>query len=158
MASLSIHSLLLQVSLRRSISVFLTAESVRESLQYRWQVLWRAACVRGLLEGVGQFDERGFAESAAHEGDANGQAEGVAGGYGDGRVAGQRGRLRAAANGMVAVHQVDAPGGRTGGHDERVELVLIHDGVDPFLAGKAMVLFKSGQILRIIERGSLFCL
>src|SRR5579859_1632106 len=72
-------------------------------LRLRAQEARRLAGARGLLEGVGQADQLRLAEGTAHEGDAHRQAEDVAGGHAHRRIAGERGRLGAAAEAVVAV-------------------------------------------------------
>src|SRR5579859_5463534 len=97
---------------------------------YRRQIARRVAGAGGLLEGEGELDERRFAESAPHEGDADGQFKGVACRDSDGRVAGQGCWLRAAAEVMIAVDEIDAPCRACRWHDQRVEPVFIHHGID----------------------------
>src|SRR5579875_2133601 len=123
--------------------------------QQRGPVLRRAPRLCGLLKGVGEPDERWLAESPADEGDADWQSEDRSSRHGDDRIASQRRRLRTAAEVVIAVNQIDGPGRSTRRRHQRIQVELIHNRVDPFLAGEPVVFIQGGKILRIAERSCL---
>jgi len=61
----------------------------------------------------------------------------VGGGHSDGRVAGDRGEAGAAAAAAFAVGEVHGRRGPAGKHDQGVELLRVHRGVDALGARKA---------------------
>ena len=75
---------------------------------------------RRLFKSVSQFDERRFAPRAFGEGDAYGQAECEACGYGDVRVARYRRSRRKAAGEMVAVGVIGRPRGAARRRNQRI--------------------------------------
>src|SRR5205807_7602538 len=121
----------------------------RSSSWCRGQVLGRATNLRRLLEGVGEFDESWFAKGSSHEGDADWKIKDVAGRDVDSGIASKRGWLRAASKGGIAVDQVNQPGRTAGGHDQRIELVLVHNRVNAFLSREAAALVVRSEIDRV---------
>ncbi len=84
-----------------------------------------------LLEGVGEPSRRRLAPGAADEREPDRQAGDEPRRDGDARVAGHGGRRRAAADVVVAVHEVDQPGGAAVGATSASSRCSLDDRVEP---------------------------
>ena len=107
----------------------------------------------GLLVRVRDPKERRLAPRAAEEGDAHGEPGHEAHGDADVGVPGDRRRARAAsAVQAVPLDVVRGPGQVHRRRDDRVELVLVHERVDPVLAVGALDRAHRVQVLGVGER------
>ena len=101
------------------------------SLRQRLDESRRLAKLGGLLEGVGDLEECRLAVGAAEEGDADGQSGDLTRRDGDIGIPGHSRGRGTAANGTVAIDPIRHACRSTGGRDDGVELMLVHQGVDP---------------------------
>src|SRR6266540_637307 len=112
----------------------------------------RAAVLRGLFVGVGDLDQRRLGPGAAEEGDADRQAELVAGRNRDVRISRDGWHGRAAVHAVIAVDEVDQRGWSARRRDESVEPVLVHRLVDSLLLREPQVLLERVAIGLFGER------
>src|SRR5690348_15190332 len=101
---------------------------------------------------MGKADQLRFTERLAHEGDAERQTKRVPGRDTDRRIASQRGGLTGAAHAVIAVNQVNFPGWLSRRQAERVELMLMHDGIYALTARQPQAFGPRREILLIRER------
>ena len=90
-----------------------------------------------LLERIRQPDQRRLAPRAPDEREIDRQAPRLAHRHADARISRHRGRRGAPAGEVVAVDQVGRPGRIAGRRHDGVELVLVHDRVEPLAPGEA---------------------
>src|SRR5438034_3196617 len=103
----------------------------------RRQELRHAPRVGRLLEGKREAEESRFRAWTGEEAQAERKAESVPGGNRDDRVAGDRRRLGAPAEELVAADLVDHARGCPAGRDQRGEAVLAHQAVNALGAREA---------------------
>src|SRR5882724_7473836 len=139
-------------TLGRSCPRHLQPTPAAPTLRRRGEVLRRAAGPGRLLERIRQLEERGLAPGAAHERDPHRQPHHVARRDADKRIARQRRALCTAAAERVTIDQVDLPRRRGRWRHEGVELMLVHDDVEPFSAGQAPTLLLRLEVLRLRQR------
>ncbi len=101
---------------------------------------------RSLLESERQADESRLAPGTSKKRNSDGQAGNESGSDVDIGIARDGGGIRASAGKVVAGDQVGEPCGAAGGCDNRVQVELIHGGVDALGAGKLVVLLDCFQI------------
>src|SRR5579862_4543025 len=107
----------------------------------------RLAVMRCLLKGISKAEQDWLAPRRAEERETYWQAEHLARRNGDMRIAGNRGRTGgAAADGVVAIDQIDGPGRPACRPNERIQLVLLHYCVDALGTAEAVVLLQRVQI------------
>jgi len=116
------------------------------------QELRRLARLGGLLERIGQLDQRGLAPGAAEERNADGHAEDEFCRDVDIGIAGDGGERGSATSVVVAVDVIGKSGRAGGGCDDRVEFVFVHRGVDSFGAREAMILRERVEVSLVGER------
>src|SRR2546427_3334495 len=112
----------------------------------------RAAGLGGLLERVGQLDQRRFAVGPAKEGNAYRHAKHKPQRNVDVGISRHRCRTGAPAGVVVPVHQVDEPSRAARGRYKRIEVQLVHDRVDALGPRKAAIFLERLQILLAGER------
>src|SRR6266496_4071689 len=100
----------------------------------------RAPMLRRLLECEGYSYERRLAPRVSEERNPDWQTENEACRNVDVRIAGHRGRSRAATTKMIAVNQVRRPCRPARGAHQRIQAVLAHHSVDTFRSRHSMVL------------------
>ena len=102
----------------------------------------RAAQPRGLLEGIGQLDQLRLAECSTHECHANRQPKRIACWHRDCGISGQCGRLGAPSHLTIAIDQVNLPRRADRRHHQRIQLKLLHYGINTQCARQLSVLLQ----------------
>ena len=105
-----------------------------------------------MLEGEGEPQERGFGVSAAPEGNPDGQTVNMARRYRDAGIARDGGGAGGAAQKVIAVDKINWPRRGLGRGEECIELVLVHDRINPQFPRLLAALCQRLEILRCTER------
>src|SRR5664280_1041686 len=116
--------------------------------------LRRLADPGGLFESIGQFDQERLLPGFAYEGEANRQAEDIAGRYGNVGISGYGGHggaFHVPING-VAIDQIDQPGRSAAGNADGIQAMFRQHEAQALLARQKMVLRECTQVGRASQR------
>ena len=106
----------------------------------------------GLLERVGVTDEFAFAPGRTNKGETYRKALDGAHRYRDVRIAGDGGQRRdAAAEEVIAIHQVGGPRRAHGGRDQDIEMILCERGIDALGAREPPGALMGLDIMRVAQ-------